>query len=100
MDIGAPSGRLIGGRCISVHVISSFILFSICASYCTLSRAEAHSGSGELLGKADGVVMDIGAPSGRAIGGRCISVHFMAVSLQNPCTYQFSITDSGYYRFL
>ena len=26
-------------------------------------RAEAHSGSGELLGKTDGAVMDIGAPS-------------------------------------
>ena len=38
MDIGVPSGRLIGGRSISVHVISSFILFSICASYCTLSK--------------------------------------------------------------
>ena len=35
-------------------------------------RAEAHSGGGELLGEADGAVMDIGVPSGRLIGGRCI----------------------------
>ena len=37
-------------------------------------RAEAHSGGGELSREADGVVMDIDVPSGRAIGGRCIEV--------------------------
>ena len=37
-------------------------------------RAEAHSGGGKLLGEADGAVMDIGVPSGRAIGGRCVVV--------------------------
>ena len=35
-------------------------------------RAKAHSGSSELLGEANGAVMDIDVPSGRLIGGRCI----------------------------
>ena len=34
-------------------------------------RAEAHSGGSELSRETDGAVMDIGAPSGRVIGGRC-----------------------------
>ena len=39
-------------------------------------RAKTHSSGGELSREADGVVMDIGAPSGRVIGGHALCYLF------------------------
>ena len=46
--------------------------------------------------------MDIGAPSGRVIGGRCIEVFtsWLSVRRTHTCAFQFSITDTAHYQFL
>ena len=46
--------------------------------------------------------MDIGAPSDRAIGGRCIEVFtsWLSVRRTHTCAFQFSITDTANYQFL
>ena len=44
-------------------VLRSVLIFSFPALPLLGRRAKAHSGGGELLGKTDGAVMDIGAPS-------------------------------------
>ena len=46
--------------------------------------------------------MDIDAPSGRLIGGRCIEVFtsWLSVRRTHTCVFQFSITDTAHYQFL
>ena len=46
--------------------------------------------------------MDIGVPSGRVIGGRCVEVFtsWLSVRRTHTCVFQFSITDTAHYQFL